>query len=169
MAPARVFGISRQSQRVEVGADGQAALLMGGVDEAVQASAAPAERGKSPMSSTTTSLSSIPQPTQSALRTLEWVRRRENPVVCGPNRTGKTLFLEALGQTAVEVGVKVAWFSLEVPRRVSPGPSGDDSVTPRWAVVLTRFSGQSIALVPTGQIEPMPWYHRLLSNGSTAL
>jgi DNA replication protein DnaC len=28
--------------------------------------------------------SSIPPPTQSALRTLEWVRRRENLVVCGP-------------------------------------------------------------------------------------
>ena len=29
-------------------------------------------------------LSSIPAPTQSALRTLEWVHRRENLVVCGP-------------------------------------------------------------------------------------
>jgi len=56
--------------------------------------------------------SSIPAPTQQALRTLEWVRRRENLVVCGPSGTGKTFFLEALGQTAVEVGIKVAWFAL---------------------------------------------------------
>ena len=29
--------------------------------------------------------SSIPAPTQQALRTLEWVHRRENLVVCGPS------------------------------------------------------------------------------------
>src|SRR5829696_2934047 len=34
--------------------------------------------------------SSIPAPTQSALRTLEWIARRENLVVCGPSGTGKT-------------------------------------------------------------------------------
>ena len=48
--------------------------------------------------------SSIPAPTQQALRTLEWVHRRENLVVCGPSGTGKTFFLEALGQAAVETG-----------------------------------------------------------------
>ena len=36
-------------------------------------------------------ISSIPAPTQQALRTLEWVHRRENLVVCGPSGTGKTL------------------------------------------------------------------------------
>src|SRR5438552_1520240 len=57
--------------------------------------------------------SSIPAPTQSALRTLEWVHRRENLIICGPSGTGKTFLLEALGQHAVETGLKVAWFSLE--------------------------------------------------------
>src|SRR5687767_9237427 len=33
--------------------------------------------------------SSIPAPTQRALRTLEWVERHENIVVCGPSGTGK--------------------------------------------------------------------------------
>src|SRR5512144_1378109 len=42
-------------------------------------------------------VSSIPAATQSALRTLEWVERRENLVVCGPAGTGKTFLLEALG------------------------------------------------------------------------
>jgi IstB-like ATP binding protein len=42
--------------------------------------------------------SSIPPPTQQALRTLELVGRRENPVICGPAGTGKTFLLEALGQ-----------------------------------------------------------------------
>jgi DNA replication protein DnaC len=37
-------------------------------------------------------LSSIPSPTQSALRTLEWIGRQENLVVCGPSGTGKTFF-----------------------------------------------------------------------------
>lgn len=58
-------------------------------------------------------MSSIPEPTQRALRTLEWVHRHENLVVCGPSGTGKTHFLEALGQTAVDAGHKVSWFSLE--------------------------------------------------------
>lgn len=58
-------------------------------------------------------LSSIPQPTQQGLRTLEWVQRRENLVVCGPAGTGKTFFLEALGQQVIEAGMPVAWFSLE--------------------------------------------------------
>ena len=58
-------------------------------------------------------LSSIPAPTQQALRTLEWIGRRENLVVCGPSGTGKTFLLEALGQQAVEAGLHVAWFTLE--------------------------------------------------------
>lgn len=59
------------------------------------------------------SASSIPIPTQRALQTLEWVNRRENLVVCGPSGTGKTFFLEALGQKVIEAGMPVAWFSLE--------------------------------------------------------
>jgi DNA replication protein DnaC len=76
-----------------------------------------------------TSSSSIPSPTQSSLRTLEWVRRRENLVVCGPSGTGKTFFLEALGHTAVEVGLKVAWFSLEDLGVLMRRHRVDDSLT----------------------------------------
>jgi len=35
-------------------------------------------------------ISSIPAPTQRALRTLEWLERHENVVVCGPSGTGKS-------------------------------------------------------------------------------
>jgi DNA replication protein DnaC len=73
--------------------------------------------------------SSIPAPTQSSLRTLEWVRRRENLVVCGPSGTGKTFFLEALGQSAVEVGMKVAWFTLEDLGVLVRRHRADDSLT----------------------------------------
>lgn len=58
-------------------------------------------------------LSSIPMPSQRALRTLEWIGRRENVVVYGPSGTGKSHFLEALGHLAIERGYKVSWFALE--------------------------------------------------------
>lgn len=58
-------------------------------------------------------LSTIPVATQQALRTLEWVQRKENLVLAGPSGTGKTFFLEALGQQAVDQGMKVVWFTLE--------------------------------------------------------
>lgn len=73
--------------------------------------------------------SSIPPPTQQALRTLEWVHRRENLVVCGPSGTGKTFFLEALGQSAVEQGLRVAWFTLEDLGGLLRRHRADDTVT----------------------------------------
>lgn len=73
-------------------------------------------------------LCSIPKPTQDALRTLEWVGRRENLVVCGPSGTGKSFFLEALGQLAVEQGLKVAWFTLEQLGELVRRSRADDSV-----------------------------------------
>ena len=80
--------------------------------------------------------SSIPVPTQSSLRTLEWVRRRENLVVCGPSGTGKTFFLEALGQTAVESGIKVAWFTLEDLGAIVRRHRVDDTVTKAVSRIL---------------------------------
>jgi len=59
------------------------------------------------------SRSSIPAATQRALRTLEWVQRKENLVVCGPSGTGKSLLLEALGQAATDAKCTVRWFSIE--------------------------------------------------------
>ncbi|MEO7836844.1 MAG: IS21-like element helper ATPase IstB [Acidimicrobiales bacterium] len=71
---------------------------------------------------------SIPKPTQAALRTLEWVGRAENLVVCGPSGTGKSFFLEALGHAAVEAGMKVVWFSLESLGAMVRRCRADDSV-----------------------------------------
>ena len=72
--------------------------------------------------------SSIPLPTQQALRTLEWVHRRENLVVCGPAGTGKTFFLEALGQQVIEAGMPVAWFTLEQIGVLVRAHRADDSL-----------------------------------------
>ena len=83
-----------------------------------------------------TSLSSIPVPTQNALRTLEWIGRRENLVVCGPSGTGKTFWLEALGQLAVEAGLKVAWFSLEDLGVLVRRHRADDSVSKAVKAIL---------------------------------
>ncbi|MFF4508990.1 IS21-like element helper ATPase IstB [Streptomyces sp. NPDC001401] len=57
--------------------------------------------------------SSITRQVQDSLKTLEWVGRRENLCICGPSGTGKSHFTEALGQTAVEAGLTVAWFTIE--------------------------------------------------------
>lgn len=82
------------------------------------------------------SLSSIPPPTQTALQTLEWIGRHENLVVCGPSGTGKTFFLEALGQRAVEAGLKVAWFRLEELGGLVRRHRADDSVTRAVTAIL---------------------------------
>jgi DNA replication protein DnaC len=57
--------------------------------------------------------SSIPAPTESALRTLEWVGRAENLAMAGPSGTGKSHFVEALAHAVIDAGMRVAWFSLE--------------------------------------------------------
>jgi len=57
--------------------------------------------------------SSIPEPTQSALRTLEWVGRAENLAVSGPSGTGKSHFVEALAHAVIDADMRVSWFTLE--------------------------------------------------------
>ncbi len=94
--------------------------------------------------------SSIPAPTPSALRTLEWVRRRENLVVCGPSGTGKTFFLEALGQLCVEAGLKVAWFALEDLGVLVRRHRADDTVSKAVARILRSelIAVDDIGLLP---------------------
>jgi DNA replication protein DnaC len=97
-------------------------------------------------------LSSIPTPTQQALRTLEWVHRRENLVVCGPSGTGKTFLLEALGQQAVEAGMHVAWFTLESLGVLVRRHRADDTVTKAIARILRAelVVVDDIGLLPVG-------------------
>jgi DNA replication protein DnaC len=81
--------------------------------------------------------SSIPVPTQSALRTLEWIGRQENLCVCGPSGTDKSHFTEALGQAAIEAGTTVAWFTIEDLGGLARRHRVDDSVSKAFAR-LTR-------------------------------
>lgn len=83
-----------------------------------------------------TTLPSIPSPTQTALRTLEWVGRRENLVVCGPSGTGKTMFLEALGHDAVAAGTRSRASVWRTSASSSARHRADDSVTRANAPIL---------------------------------
>ncbi|MEV7181016.1 IS21-like element helper ATPase IstB [Kitasatospora sp. NPDC093679] len=80
--------------------------------------------------------SAIPRPTQDALKTLEWVGRRENLCVCGPSGTGKSHFTEALGQAAVESGMTVAWFTIEDLGALVRRHRADDSIARALARIV---------------------------------
>jgi DNA replication protein DnaC len=81
--------------------------------------------------------SSIPLPTQQALATLEWVSRRENLAIAGPSGTGKSHWLEALGQKAVEEGLSVAWFSVEDLGALVRRHRVDDSVSKAFGALTS--------------------------------
>jgi DNA replication protein DnaC len=70
----------------------------------------------------------IPDQTQQALRTLEWIDRAEALVVCGPSGTGKSHFIEALGHQAIDKGKTVAWHTLETLAGLVHRHRADDSV-----------------------------------------
>ena len=97
-------------------------------------------------------LSSVPAPTQAALRTLEWIARRENLVVCGPSGTGKTFLLEALGQAAIAAGKNVAWSTLEQVGALVRRHRADDSVTKAITRILRAdlVIVDDIGLLPVG-------------------
>ena len=80
--------------------------------------------------------SSIPRPTQDALKTLEWVGRRENLCICGPSGTGKSHFSEAIGQAAVESGMTVAWFTIEDLGVLVRRHRADDSIARALARII---------------------------------
>ncbi|HKN49643.1 MAG TPA: IS21-like element helper ATPase IstB [Actinomycetota bacterium] len=83
------------------------------------------------------SRSSILAATQRALRSLEWVGRSENLVVAGPQGTGKSHLLEALGHHAVDQGLSVAWFSVEDLGTIIRRHRVDDTVSKAFAALAS--------------------------------
>jgi DNA replication protein DnaC len=97
--------------------------------------------------------SSIPEATQSALTTLEWIGRHENLVVSGPSGTGKSHFVEALAHAAIEADLRVAWFTLETLTQTIAKSKVDGSI----ARTVARICGcdlivvDDIGMLPAGQ------------------
>src|SRR5438132_11296648 len=69
------------------------------------------------------SLSSIPAPTQTALRTLEWIGRRENLVVCGPSRKWENILPRGTRPTGGGGRAQGGLVQIGGARRPGPPPS----------------------------------------------
>ncbi|MGI8308202.1 IS21-like element helper ATPase IstB [Saccharopolyspora hattusasensis] len=97
--------------------------------------------------------SSIPEATQNALSTLEWVGRQENLAVAGPSGTGKSHFVEALAHAAIENDMRVAWFTLETLTTAVGKAKVDGTI----ARAISKICGcdliviDDIGMLPTGQ------------------
>ncbi|WP_433511786.1 IS21-like element helper ATPase IstB [Nonomuraea sp. CA-143628] len=108
-------------------------------------------------------LSSIPQATQNALRTLEWVSRHENCVISGPSGTGKSHFMEALCHQAIDADLRVSWFTLET-LAVTIGRAQVDSSVARTIAKICRSDiivVDDIGLLPVDH-ETAEAFYRLL-------
>lgn len=94
--------------------------------------------------------SSIPTATQDALRTLEWIDRDENLVVCGPSGTGKSHLCEALGQAAIDAGYTVRWFSIEDLGTLVRSHRVDDTIAKAFTPILRAdlIAVDDIGLLP---------------------
>jgi DNA replication protein DnaC len=97
--------------------------------------------------------SSIPEATQNALLTLEWIGRAENLAVAGPSGTGKSHFVEALAQAAIEADLRVAWFTLETLTQTI-GKAKVDASAARTVARICRCDlivVDDIGMLPAGQ------------------
>ena len=79
------------------------------------------------------SVSSVPTHVINALATLEWVRRHENLVACGPPGTGKSFLAEALASESIEAGMRVAWFNSETLTATIATAKAQDTLGPTLA------------------------------------
>jgi DNA replication protein DnaC len=97
--------------------------------------------------------SSIPEATQNALATLEWIGRHENLVVAGPSGTGKSHFAEALAHAAIEADLRVAWFTLETLTATIGRAKADASIARTVARICRAdlIVVDDIGMLPAGQ------------------
>jgi DNA replication protein DnaC len=97
--------------------------------------------------------STIPEPTQNALATLEWIGRAENLVITGASGTGKSHFTEGLAHAAIEKDLRVAWFTLE-SLTAAIGRSKVDGSTARTVAKICRADLiviDDIGMLPAGE------------------
>jgi len=97
--------------------------------------------------------SSIPEATQNALITLEWIGRAENLVIAGPSGTGKSHFAEAVAHAAIEKDLRVAWFTLESLTTAIGKAKADGSVARTVARICRAdlIVVDDIGMLPAGQ------------------
>lgn len=97
--------------------------------------------------------SSIPEATQNALTTLEWIHRHENLVVAGASGTGKSHFVEALAHAAIETDLRVAWFTLETLTTTLGRAKADASIARTVARICRAdlIVVDDIGMLPAGQ------------------
>ncbi len=97
--------------------------------------------------------SSIPESTQNALITLEWIGRAENLVIAGPSGTGKSHFAEAVAHAAIEKDLRVAWFTLESLTAAIGKAKADGSVARTVARICRSdlIVVDDIGMLPAGQ------------------
>ncbi|MFF9490387.1 ATP-binding protein [Streptomyces sp. NPDC014676] len=67
---------------------------------------------------------------------MEWMGCRENFCICGPSGTGKSHFTDALGQTVVEAGLTVPWFTIEDLGVLVRWHCADDSIARALAKII---------------------------------
>lgn len=72
--------------------------------------------------------------------------------MCGPAGTGKTFFLEALGQKVIEAGMPVAWFSLEELGMLVRAHRADDTLGKAIAKIVRAelIIIDDVGLLPVG-------------------
>jgi DNA replication protein DnaC len=97
--------------------------------------------------------STISVPTQSALKTLEFIGRAENLVIAGPSGTGKSHYVEALAHAAIESDLRVAWFTLETLTQTIAKAKVDGSIARTVARIcrVDLIVVDDIGLLPAGQ------------------
>jgi DNA replication protein DnaC len=110
-----------------------------------------------------TSESLIRRAPQAALRTLEWVDRREDLCVCGPSGTGKSHFCEAPGQLAIDSGRTVAWFSIDELGALLRRHRADDSISKaiRRITRVDLIIVDDIGMLAVGE-DPAEGFYRLV-------
>jgi DNA replication protein DnaC len=109
--------------------------------------------------------STIPAPTQQALSTLEWIGRAENLAVAGPSGTGKSHFVEALAQQAIDADLRVAWFTLETLAAAIGRAKADGSVARTVARIcrVDLIVVDDIGMLPVGQ-EAAEAFYRIVDT-----